>query len=197
MVVGFRKPGVVKGTTYRELGTFPWWASYPQAIPWQRGRSSDWSDLKGERLVLLPPERTLPQAAKLQGALLEGNRRRRSTSATPGRPSRLWWAGGFGVAILPNLLVPPSGTVEAVPLVGGGAGLLRGVLPHPPGKTPGEGLHRRTAGGVRRPKDGRGGRPPEAPPCAPGDLGYNSPKPNQTERYPWITFTCPPPSRTC
>ena len=117
MVVGFRKPGVVKGTTYRELATFLWWASYPQAIPWQRG-SPPIGGPQGGAAGPFAAGANLPQAAKLQGALLEGKPPEEVYLCDSGEAIAALVGGGFGVAVLPNLLVPPSGTVEAVPLVG-------------------------------------------------------------------------------
>ena len=169
VVVGFRKPGVVKGTTYRELATFPLVGLLPAGHPLATREVLRLEDLKGERLVLLPPERTLPQAAKLQGALLEGKPPEEVYLCDSGRPSRLWWAGVLAWRFYPISWSRPVARWRQFPWWGG-AGLLRGVLPHPPGKP----LVKAFIAALRRsspPQRQKGrGRPPKAP-LRPGGSG--------------------------
>ena len=171
VVVGFRKPGVVKGTTYRELATFPLVGLLPAGHPLATREVLRLEDLKGERLVLLPPERTLPQAAKLQGALLEGKPPEEVYLCDSGEAIAALVGGGFGVAILPNLLVPPSGTVEAVPLVGAEPASFGVYYRTHQGKPLVKAFIAALREEFAAPKAEGAGQAPGGPPCAPGGSG--------------------------
>ena len=104
--MGFQKPGTAKGATYRELATFPLVCLLPAGHPLAQRETLQLEDLKGERLVLLPLERTLPQAAKLQGVLLEGKPPEEVYLCGSGEAIATLVGGGFGVAILPKTSRP-------------------------------------------------------------------------------------------
>lgn len=171
VVVGFRKPGVVKGATYRELATFPLVGLLPTGHPLATREALRLEDLKGERLVLLPLERTLPQAAKLQGALLEGKPPEEVYLCDSGEAIAALVGGGFGVAILPNLLVPPSGTVEAVPLVGAEPASFGVYYRTHQGKPLVKAFIAALREEFAAPRTEGAGQAPGGPPCAPGGSG--------------------------
>lgn len=118
-VIAFREPDSKKITTaYREIITVPMVCVCPADSHLARRESVILEDLREEKLVLFDPARAQADAARLQGRLMEGRRFSDFYFSDSAEGVVIFVESGLGVAILPDLCIPPDHSLARVPIQG-------------------------------------------------------------------------------
>ena len=118
-VVGFKETSAVKiSALYRELTKAPVVCVCPSRHPLAGRTAVTPEDLKQERLVLLVPPRISPAVAHLQGQLMEERPPSAFYFCESSEAITALVTAGYGVSVLPDLLVPEMPRISRVPLAG-------------------------------------------------------------------------------
>lgn len=116
-VIGFREPESKKiRALYQELIKGRLLCICPKDHPLAARDSVTVKDMKNEKLVLCNPAKSQSDMAKVQAQLIEGHNADALYFCESAEAMAVLVTAGFGIAVLPDLLVPPHMEVAAVPI---------------------------------------------------------------------------------
>lgn len=116
-IIGFKEPDSKKITAiYRELIKVPLVCICAQDNLLSQRSSVTLGELKEQKLVCLNPAKNQVDAAQLQGQLMGGRSPSEFYFCESAEAAAILVNAGFGISILPSLLVPPAFPVVQLPL---------------------------------------------------------------------------------
>lgn len=122
VIIGFREPDSRKTPgVYRELQKSPIVCLCSADNPLAAEGSVDFERLRAERLVLNAPVAAPSAIAQLQGILMEGRPFSELYFCQSAEAVVVLVQAGMGIALLPELLIPPSLPLARLPITGVGA----------------------------------------------------------------------------
>lgn len=118
-VIGFQELDSVKiSANYREIAKAPLVCICPEGHPLSERDRVTMEELKNERLALLAPASASVRIAQLQGQLMGGRAPSEFYFCESAEAIAVLVSAGYGISILPKLLVPRTFPVSAVPIEG-------------------------------------------------------------------------------
>ena len=116
-VIGFREPDSKKiSAVYREWGKMPIFCVCSSSSPLCTHSVLSLEDIKKEKLILLDPAKAQSDIAHLQGQLLDGKSPRDFYFCETEAAAITLVQAGFGVALLPELFIPPALSLTRIPI---------------------------------------------------------------------------------
>lgn len=116
-IIGFQEADNKKITSlYKELAKIPVCCVCPNDHPLARRASVHVSDLESERLVLSDPGKSPHIVAQIQAQLLGGRPFSQFYFCDSSEAVTVLVKAGFGVAVLPESLIPPDGSLARIAL---------------------------------------------------------------------------------
>lgn len=119
VIIGFKEPGSRKTPgSYRELAIVPITCICSSDNPLSRRRSVTISELEKEKIILNDPVKSPAAVAQLQGRLLEGRSLSDLYFCESAEAAIVLVKAGFGIAVLPDLLIPSDPALIRIPVEG-------------------------------------------------------------------------------
>lgn len=120
-IIGFREPDSNKITAiYKELKKVPVVCICSNENPLSQRKCVSMEDMKKEKLILLDPAKAQADVAQLQGLLMGGRAPSEFYFCESAEAAVVLTKAGFGISILPDLLIPPTLSLARVPIEGVG-----------------------------------------------------------------------------